>query len=174
LRIARCWRCQIIDRPGEVADENGFGGLTAAIESYQDIPGRTLSCEFRTKRSVHRGSALFRNVSGYLRHGSHGVRLEANSKDVASWDKDTVFVPGHDPSAARKELPLRALFDDIEDQAEKMHKAGVPAADAADLYVVPEKYRMSPFLPGTSPFRQRLQSCMRNGSKVGLRPRRGK
>ena len=51
-------------------------------------------------------------------------------------------MPGHGPICGQEGVALsRALFDDIEDQAQKMHKAGVPAADAADLYVVPEKYK---------------------------------
>jgi hypothetical protein len=63
-------------------------------------------------------------------------------KTFASWDKDTLFVPGHGPICGQEGVALlRALFDDIEQQAQKMYKAGVPAAEAADLYEVPEKYK---------------------------------
>ena len=36
---------------------------------------------------------------------------------------------------------MRSVFDDIADQAQKMFKAGVPAEEAADRYVVPEKWK---------------------------------
>jgi hypothetical protein len=63
-------------------------------------------------------------------------------KTFASWDKDVVLVPGHGPICGQETVTLfRALFDDIEEQAQKLHKAGVPAAEAGDLYVIPEKYK---------------------------------
>ena len=36
---------------------------------------------------------------------------------------------------------MRDVFDDISEQAEKLHKAGVPANEAAERYVIPEKYK---------------------------------
>jgi hypothetical protein len=33
------------------------------------------------------------------------------------------------------------IFDDIAEQAEKLYKAGVPASEAADRYVIPEKFK---------------------------------
>jgi len=52
-------------------------------------------------------------------------------KTFASWDKDTLFVPGHGPVCGQEGIQsLRDLFDDLAMQAEKMHKAGVPLSDA--------------------------------------------
>ena len=63
-------------------------------------------------------------------------------KTFLSWDKDTIFVPGHGQIAGRDGVQLSAdLFDDIAAQAEKMYKSGVPAEDAADQYVVPDKFK---------------------------------
>ena len=36
---------------------------------------------------------------------------------------------------------MRAVFDDIAEQAEKLYKAGVPVEEATERYVVPEKYK---------------------------------
>jgi hypothetical protein len=58
------------------------------------------------------------------------------------YDKDTIFVPGHGQLCGPEGVKLLAdLFDDIAAQAEKMYKAGLPAEDAADQYVVPEKFK---------------------------------
>jgi cyclase len=66
----------------------------------------------------------------------------ATLKTFASWDKDTIFVPGHGPLCGQQGLQLlRDVFDDLSEQADKMYKAGVPAAEAGDQYVVPEKFK---------------------------------
>ena len=36
---------------------------------------------------------------------------------------------------------LIEIFDDIAEQAEKLYKAGVPAPEAAERYVIPEKFK---------------------------------
>ena len=36
---------------------------------------------------------------------------------------------------------LIEVFDDIAEQAEKLYKAGVPAPEAAERYVTPEKFK---------------------------------
>jgi hypothetical protein len=59
-----------------------------------------------------------------------------------SYDKDTIFIPGHGQVGGRDAVQLSAdLFDDVAAQAEKMYQSGVPAEDAADQYVVPDKYQ---------------------------------
>ena len=66
-------------------------------------------------------------------------------KTLASWDKDTLFVPGHGPVCGQEGIQsLRDLFDDLGMQAEKMHKAGVPLSDATDQYVIPDKFKTFP------------------------------
>jgi cyclase len=120
-----------------------LGGVTAVIESYPGHSGTDVIVRVPEQNVVYTGDLLF--------SGLYPVTFDTQAtvsgwrqtlKTFASWDKDTVFVPGHGPVCGQEGVALsRALFDDIEDQAQKMHKAGVPAAEAADLYVVPEKYK---------------------------------
>jgi hypothetical protein len=63
------------------------------------------------------------------------------SEDVASCDKDTIFVPGR----GQEGISLaRNVFDDIVEQAEKMYQAGVSVSAAVDRYVIPEKFKSMP------------------------------
>jgi glyoxylase-like metal-dependent hydrolase (beta-lactamase superfamily II) len=120
-----------------------LGGITAVIENYPGHSGTDMIVRVPEQNVVYAGDLLF--------SGMYPVTFDTQAtvsgwrqtlKTFASWDKDTVFVPGHGPICGQEGVALsRALFDDIEDQAQKMHKAGVPAAEAADLYVVPEKYK---------------------------------
>ncbi len=120
-----------------------LGGIAAVIENYPGHSGTDVIVRVPEQNVVYAGDLLF--------SGMYPVTFDTQAtvsgwrqtlKTFASWDKDTVFVPGHGPICGQEGVALsRALFDDIEDQAQKMHKAGVPAAEAADLYVVPEKYK---------------------------------
>jgi glyoxylase-like metal-dependent hydrolase (beta-lactamase superfamily II) len=66
-------------------------------------------------------------------------------KKFAALDKDTIFVPGHGQVGGQQAIrTLQEVFDDIAAQAETMHKAGVPLAEAVDRYVVPEKFKNFP------------------------------
>ena len=66
-------------------------------------------------------------------------------KTFASWDTDTTFVPGHGPICGQEGIQsLRDLFDDLGEQAEKMHKAGVPLTEAFDQYIIPDKFKTYP------------------------------
>lgn len=129
--------------PAKLPMKVDLGGMTAVIESYPGHSGTDIIVRVPEQNVVYTGDLLF--------SGLYPVTFDTQAtvsgwrqtlKTFASWDKDTVFVPGHGPICGQEGVALsRALFDDIEDQAQKMHKAGVPAADAADLYVVPEKYK---------------------------------
>src|SRR6266478_6385504 len=129
--------------PAKLPMKVDLGGMTAVIESYPGHSGTDVILRVPEQNVVYAGDLLF--------SGMYPVCFDAQAtvsgwrqtlKTFASWDKDMVFVPGHGPICGQEGVALsRALFDDIEDQAQKMRKAGVPAADAADLYVVPEKYK---------------------------------
>jgi glyoxylase-like metal-dependent hydrolase (beta-lactamase superfamily II) len=129
--------------PAKLPMKVDLGGITAVIESYPGHSGTDIIVRVPEQNVVYAGDLLF--------SGMYPVTFDTQAtvsgwrqtlKTFASWDKDTVFVPGHGPVCGQEGIALfRALFDDIEDQAQKMHKAGVPAAEAADLYVVPEKYK---------------------------------
>jgi len=129
--------------PSKLPMKVDLGGITAVIENYPGHSGTDVIVRVPEQNIVYAGDLLF--------SGMYPVTFDTQAtvsgwrqtlKTFASWDKDTVFVPGHGPICGQEGVALsRALFDDIEDQAQKMHKAGVPAAEAADLYVVPEKYK---------------------------------
>ena len=120
-----------------------LGGITAVIENYPGHSGTDVIVRVPEQNVVYTGDLLFSNMYPVTFDTQATVSgWRQTLKTFASWDKDTVFVPGHGPICGQEGVALsRALFDDIEDQAQKMHKAGVPAAEAADLYVVPEKYK---------------------------------
>jgi glyoxylase-like metal-dependent hydrolase (beta-lactamase superfamily II) len=123
-----------------------LGGLSIIIESYPGHSGTDLMVRVPSQNVVYTGDLLFNgwypvcfdqyaNVSGW----------RDTLKKFAAFDKDTIFVPGHGQLCGQEGIAtLRAVFDDIAEQAEKMHKAGVPAKEAADSYVVPEKYKNFP------------------------------
>src|SRR5438552_639814 len=129
--------------PAKLPMKMDLGGLTAVIESYPGHSGTDIIVRVPEQNVVYTGDLLFSGLYPVCFDPQATVSgWRQTLKTFASWDKDTVFVPGHGPVCGQEGIALfRALFDDIEDQAQKMHKAGVPAAEAADLYVVPEKYK---------------------------------
>ena len=69
----------------------------------------------------------------------------ATLRTFSSWDKHTLFIPGHGQICGQNGVTaLSNIFDDLAAQAEKMHKAGLPADDAADQYVIPESLKKFP------------------------------
>ena len=129
--------------PAKLPMKMDLGGLTAVIESYPGHSGTDIIVRVPEQSVVYTGDLLFSGLYPVCFDPQATVSgWRQTLKTFASWDKDTVFVPGHGPVCGQEGIALfRALFDDIEEQAQKMHKAGVPAAEAADLYVVPEKYK---------------------------------
>lgn len=120
-----------------------LGGLTAVVEGYPGHSGTDLIVRVPEQNVVYAGDLLF--------SGSYPVMFDSQAtmsgwmatlKTFASWDKDTLFVPGHGPICGQDWIAkFREVFDDIVEQAEKLHKAGVPASEAVDQYVVPEKLK---------------------------------
>jgi glyoxylase-like metal-dependent hydrolase (beta-lactamase superfamily II) len=123
-----------------------LGGLSIIIESHPGHSGTDLIVRIPSQNVVYTGDLLFNGwypvcfdqyatVSGW----------RDTLKQFAAFDKDTIFVPGHGQLCGQEGIAtLRAVFDDISEQAEKMHKAGVSAREAAERYVVPEKYKNFP------------------------------
>ena len=129
--------------PAKLPMKMDLGGLTAVIESYPGHTGTDIIVRVPEQSVVYTGDLLFSGLYPVCFDPQATVSgWRQTLKTFASWDKDTVFVPGHGPVCGQEGIALfRALFDDIEEQAQKMHKAGVPATEAADLYVVPEKHK---------------------------------
>jgi cyclase len=120
-----------------------LGGLAAVVESYPGHSGTDILVRVPEQNVVYAGDLLFSSSYPVLFDSQATVRgWMTTLKTFASWDKDTVFVPGHGPICGQDWIAkFREVFDDIVEQAEKLHKAGVPASDAADQYVVPEKLK---------------------------------
>jgi cyclase len=129
--------------PSNLPMKVDLGGITAVIESYPGHSGTDVIVRVPEQNVVYAGDLLFSGmypVCFDLQATVSGWRQTL--KTFASWDKDILFVPGHGPLCGQEGIALlRALFDDIEEQAQKMHKAGVSAAEARDLYEIPEKYK---------------------------------
>jgi len=129
--------------PAKLPMKVDLGGVTAVIESYVGHSGTDVIVRVPEQNVVYAGDLLFSNMYPVTVDTQATVSgWRQTLKTFASWSKDTLFVPGHGPICGQEGIALlRALFDDIEEQAQKMYKAGVPAVEAADLYEIPEKYK---------------------------------
>jgi glyoxylase-like metal-dependent hydrolase (beta-lactamase superfamily II) len=119
------------------------GGLVALVETFPGHSGTDLVVRVPSQNIVYTGDLLFNNMYPVTFDEQATVSgWRATLKTFLSWDKNTIFVPGHGQICGREGVQLLLeIFDDLAEQAEKMHKAGVPADDAADQYVVPEKFK---------------------------------
>ncbi len=123
-----------------------LGGLSAVIESYPGHSGTDMVVRVPEQNVVYTGDLLF--------NGWYPVCFDEKAtisgwretlKKFAAFDKDTLFVPGHGQICGQEGITsIREVFDDIAEQAEKMHKAGVPAEEAQHRYVVPDKFKNFP------------------------------
>jgi glyoxylase-like metal-dependent hydrolase (beta-lactamase superfamily II) len=123
-----------------------LGGLTALIEHYPGHSGTDMIVRVPERNIVYTGDLLF--------NGWYPVCFDEKAtvsgwrdtlKKFASWDKDTIFVPGHGQICGQEGIAtIREVFDDIAAQAEKMYKAGVPAQEAQHRYTVPDKFKNFP------------------------------
>jgi glyoxylase-like metal-dependent hydrolase (beta-lactamase superfamily II) len=129
--------------PAKLPVKLDLGGLTAVVETYPGHSGTDLIVRVPNQNVVYTGDLLFNNMYPVTFDDQATVSgWRSTLKTFLSWDKDTIFVPGHGQICGREGVQLLSdLFDDVAEQAEKMHKAGVPVDDAADQYVVPEKYK---------------------------------
>ncbi len=123
-----------------------LGGLTAVIESYPGHSGTDMIVRVPEQNVVYTGDLLF--------SGWYPVCFDEKAtisgwrdtlKKFAALDKDTLFVPGHGQICGQEGIAsIREVFDDIAEQAEKMHKAGVPVEEAQHRYAVPDKFKNFP------------------------------
>jgi glyoxylase-like metal-dependent hydrolase (beta-lactamase superfamily II) len=129
--------------PAKLPVNLDLGGLTASVEYYPGHSGTDLIVRVPKQNVVYTGDLLFNNMYPVTFDEEATVSgWRTTLKTFLSWDKDTIFVPGHGQICGREGVQLLAdLFDDIEAQATKLHQAGVPAGDAVDQYVIPDKYK---------------------------------
>jgi len=129
--------------PAKLPMKVDLGGITAVFESYPGHSGTDVIVRVPEQNVVYAGDLLFSSMYPvWLRRAGYCVRVEADVEDIR------LLGQGHAVCAwtwtdlwAGRDALSQALFDDIEEQAQKMRKAGVPAVEAADLYEIPEKYK---------------------------------
>src|SRR6266404_5511840 len=129
--------------PAKLPMKMDLGGLTAVIESYPGHSGTDIIVRVPEQNVVYTGDLLFSGMYPVtFDTGATVSGWRQTLKTFASWDKDTVFVPGHGPICGQEGIAaVREVFDDIAEQAGKMFKAGVPAEEAQHRYVVPKKFK---------------------------------
>jgi glyoxylase-like metal-dependent hydrolase (beta-lactamase superfamily II) len=129
--------------PAKLPVKLDLGGLTAIVETLPGHSGTDLIVRVPEQNVVYAGDLLFNNMYPVAFDDQATVSgWRSTLKTFLSWGQDTIFVPGHGQICGPEGVQLSAdLFDDVAAQAEKMHKAGVPSEDAADQYVVPEKFK---------------------------------
>jgi glyoxylase-like metal-dependent hydrolase (beta-lactamase superfamily II) len=123
-----------------------LGGMTAVIESYPGHSGTDLVVRVPDQNVVYTGDLLFSGLYPVCFDEKATVSgWRKTLKTFASWDKDTLFVPGHGQLCGQRGIAtVREIFDDIAAQADKMFRAGVPVEEAQHRYVVPEKFKNFP------------------------------
>lgn len=132
--------------PAKLPVSIDLGGLTAVLESYPGHSGTDIVTRIPEQNVVYTGDLLF--------SGWYPVCFDEKAtisgwretlRKFASFDKDTLFVPGHGQICGQEGIAsIREVFDDIAGQAEKMFKAGVPAEEAQHRYAVPDKFKNFP------------------------------
>jgi cyclase len=123
-----------------------LGGLSVVLESHPGHSGTDLIVRVLQQNVVYTGDLLF---SGWYPVAFDEKATISGWRDTlkkfAAFDKDTLFIPGHGQICGQEGIAtIREVFDDIAAQAEQMHKAGVPAQEAAERYVVPDKFKNFP------------------------------
>lgn len=123
-----------------------LGGLTARIESFPGHSGTDLIVRVPEQNVVYAGDLIFNGSYPYCFDEKATISgWRATLRTFSSWDKDTLFIPGHGQICGQEGVTaLAGIFEDLAEQAEKMYKAGVPVQDAADQYVIPEKFKNFP------------------------------
>lgn len=132
--------------PGKLPVTVDLGKLTAVIESYPGHSGTDMIVRVPAQNVIYAGDLLFNGwYPGCFDEKATVSGWRETLKTFASWDKDTLFVPGHGQICGQEGIAtLREVFDDIAEQAEKMLQAGVPVEEAQHRYVVPAKFKNFP------------------------------
>jgi glyoxylase-like metal-dependent hydrolase (beta-lactamase superfamily II) len=132
--------------PAKLPLQIDLGHFPIIIEHHPGHSGTDLIVRVPEQKVVYTGDLLFSSAYPATFDTQCTISGWRNTlKTFSSWEKDTLFVPGHGPICGQQGVQsLRDIFDDFSEQAEKMHKAGVPLADAVDQYVIPEKFKTFP------------------------------
>jgi glyoxylase-like metal-dependent hydrolase (beta-lactamase superfamily II) len=117
-----------------------LGGVKAVMETYYGHTPTDVIVRVPEQNIVFAGDLLF--------NGSYPVAFDGNMAGwikaldtFSKWGKETLFVPGHGAVCGQEAVAQeRAVFEDLSNHAQKMFKAGVPWQEAAQRYVIPEKF----------------------------------
>jgi cyclase len=120
-----------------------LGHFPVVLESYPGHSGTDIIVCVPEQKVVYSGDLIFNGAYPACFDEKATVSgWRATLKTFASWDKDTLYVPGHGQVCGQDGIQrLRDVFDDIAEQAEKMYKSGIPASEASERYVIPEKFK---------------------------------
>jgi cyclase len=127
--------------PAKMPMKIDLGGLTVVIEAYIGHTDTDIIIRIPDQNIVYAGDLLVNtqyptNINGYPKP------WRATLAKFATFDKNTIFVPGHGEIGTQATVALmREVFDNIAEQADRLYKAGVPVEEATERYVVPEKYK---------------------------------
>jgi glyoxylase-like metal-dependent hydrolase (beta-lactamase superfamily II) len=121
-----------------------LGGLSALLETYPGHSGTDVIVRVPDQNIVFTGDLLF-NAWYPVSFDASISAWRKTLAQFASLGKDALFVPGHGQLCGQEGIALsRTVFDDLAEHAERMYKAGVPAAQAIERYTVPEKFKNMP------------------------------
>jgi glyoxylase-like metal-dependent hydrolase (beta-lactamase superfamily II) len=118
-----------------------LGDLSAVVEMHNGHSGTDVIVRIPDQHIVFTGDLLF--SSWYPVTFDAAINLWRDTlKTFAGYEKDTIFVPGHGPICGQEGIALaRAVFDDLSEQAFRLFDAGATADEAAQRYVVPERFK---------------------------------
>jgi len=127
--------------PAKMPIQIDLGGLTVAVEHYIGHTDTDLIFRVPEQNVIYTGDLLTGgqypvNINGYP------TKWRATVAKFATFDKNTLFVPGHGQVMGQEGVAeMLSCFDDVSVHAEKSYKAGVPVQDAIEQYVVPDKFK---------------------------------
>ena len=129
--------------PAKLPMNIDLGGLTAVVESLPGHSGTDIIVRVPEQNVVYTGDLVFSGIYPVAFDGKATIsEWRATLAKFASFDKDTLFVPGHGQLCGQEGIASnREIFDDIAAHAEKMFKSGVPIQEATNRYVVPDKFK---------------------------------
>src|SRR6266404_3081740 len=129
--------------PAKLPMNIDLGGLTAVLESLPGHSGTDIIVRVPEQNVVYTGDLLFSGIYPVAFDDKATIsEWRATLAKFASFDKDTLFVPGHGQLCGQEGIARnREIFDDIAGQAEKMFNSGVPLQEATNRYVVPDKFK---------------------------------
>jgi glyoxylase-like metal-dependent hydrolase (beta-lactamase superfamily II) len=127
--------------PAKMPMKVDLGGLTVVIEHYIGHTDTDLIFRVPEQNVAYMGDLLTGgqypvNINGYA------MKWRETLAKFAAFDKNTLFVPGHGNIFGQEGVAeMRSCFDNLAEQAEKSYKAGVPAEEASERYVIPDKFK---------------------------------